>query len=77
MTGLFDTEPFDPFEPTLTAARARLGAVRPGEYARTRNHLDGAVTRMSPYITHGFLSLPEVLAGVRERQALDVQHKFV
>ena len=52
------------FEPTLQAAHERIKAVRPQEYARTRNALDGAVTRLSPYLTHGFVSLPEVHAGV-------------
>lgn len=65
------------FEPTLAAARARIAAVRPSAYARTRNALDGAVTQLSPYITHGFVSLTEVLVGVAERNAIDVQHKFV
>jgi deoxyribodipyrimidine photo-lyase len=32
----------------------------PVEYGRSRNHLDGAVTRLSPYIRHGVLSLAEV-----------------
>jgi deoxyribodipyrimidine photo-lyase len=69
---------FEPsFEPTLDAARARIAAVRPAAYARTRNALDGAVTQLSPYITHGFVSLTEVLSGVAARHALDVQHKFV
>lgn len=45
------------FEPTLPAAHARLAAVNPEAYARTRNALDGAVTRLSPYLTHGLLSL--------------------
>ncbi len=65
------------FEPSLQAARARLAAVRPDAYARTRNHLEGAVTRLSPYLTHGFLTLPEVLRDVLQRHPLDVQHKFV
>jgi deoxyribodipyrimidine photo-lyase len=69
---------FEPsFEPTLEAALARIAAVRPGEYARTRNALDGAVTGLSPYITHGFVSLADVLAGVCAQHPLDVQHKFV
>jgi deoxyribodipyrimidine photo-lyase len=42
-------------EPTAQAAQARLAAVRPDAYAQTRNALDGAVTRLSPYITHGLL----------------------
>lgn len=69
--------PLPPLLPTLEAARARIRAVRPGAYARTRNHLEGAVSGLSPYLTHGMVSLPEVLAGVCERHALEVQHKFV
>ena len=68
--------PFD-FEPTLQAAHARIQAVRPQDYARTRNDLDGAVTRLSPYLTHGFVSLPEVHAGVDAVYPLDDQHKLV
>ena len=67
----------DVYEPTLAAAQARIAAVRPAAYERTRNALDGAVSRLSPYITHGFVTLADVLAGVAERHALDVQHKFV
>lgn len=66
-----------PWPATLAAARAAIAAVRPEAYARTRNDLAGAVTRLSPYITHGFVSLPEVLAGVAARHPLHVQHKLV
>ncbi|MFG6428454.1 FAD-binding domain-containing protein [Roseateles sp. LYH14W] len=65
------------FAPTLAAARARIAAVRPAAYARTRNALDGAVSGLSPYLTHGLVTLPEVLAGVAARHPLLVQHKFV
>jgi deoxyribodipyrimidine photo-lyase len=65
------------FAPTLAAAQARIAAVRPSAYARTRNAIEGAVSGLSPYITHGFVTLPEVLAGVSSQQALDPQHKFV
>ena len=65
------------FEPTLQAAHARLAAVQPAAYARTRNALDGAVTRLSPYLTHGLLSLRQVLDAVNARHPLDAQHKFV
>ncbi len=71
MTGL------ERFPPTLAAAQARIAAVRPGDYARTRNTLDGAVTGLSPYFTHGFVTLPEALAQVAGRHALNVQHKLV
>ena len=65
------------FTPTLAAAQARIAGVRPALYARTRNAIDGAVSGLSPYITHGFVTLADVLAGVTARHALDVQHKFV
>ncbi len=42
------------------AARERLQAMDAVAYGRTRNHLDGAVTRLSPYIRHGILTLDEV-----------------
>ena len=58
-------------------AHARLAAVNPAAYARTRNALDGAVTRLSPYLTHGLLSLREVFDAVNARHPLDPQHKFV
>ena len=70
------------FEPTRAAALRRLHAVRPHDYARSRNHLQGAVTGLSPYITHGVLTLPEVLEAVqqaelqRSGQRLAVGHKF-
>jgi len=67
--------------PTLDAAQARLAAVDALAYARTRNHLDGAVTGMSPWITHGVLTLPQVLAGIAAGQPpgrpIDAQHKLV
>ncbi|MDE1962268.1 MAG: deoxyribodipyrimidine photolyase [Xanthomonadaceae bacterium] len=67
----------DDFPPAREAALARLAAVRPAEYARSRNALDGAVTRLSPYLTHGLLTLPEVHAGIVARHRLDPQHKLV
>ena len=70
-------KPLDLFPPTRDAAVARIAAVRPADYARSRNAIEGAVTQLSPYITHGFVSLPEVLAGVATKHRLDVQHKFV
>jgi len=52
------------FPPSRSAALERLAAVDATAYARTRNHLRGAVTRLSPYLTHGLLSVPEVVAAV-------------
>ena len=63
--------------PTRAAALARIAAVNPANYARSRNAIEGAVTGLSPYITHGLVTLPEVLGRVASRHELDVQHKFV
>ena len=68
---------FHELSPTRDAALARIGRVRPGDYARTRNHLEGAVTGLSPYLTHGLVTLPEVLAGVLQREPLAIGHKLV
>ena len=65
------------FPPTLEEARARIATVNPAEYSRSRNALNGAVTQLSPYITHGFISLPEVLEGVRLHHSVRTQDKFV
>jgi deoxyribodipyrimidine photo-lyase len=64
------------FEGTPQAAEHRLAAVRPHDYARTRNQLDGAVTHLSPYLTHGFLTVPEVLATLRHKHSLPLAHKL-
>ncbi len=65
------------FEPTRQAALARVDAVDPDAYARTRNHVEGAATRLSPWITHGLLDVPEVLDRLRERHALPAGHALV
>lgn len=41
-------------------AERKLAAIDPVSYARTRNFGDGNITRLSPYIHHGILSLNEV-----------------
>ncbi len=80
MNSLFDAMPAawaDALPPTRSAALARIARVQPGAYARTRNRLDGAVTGLSPYLTHGLVTLHEVLAGIQAREPLAVQHKLV
>ena len=49
------------------AAERRLAAIDPARYGATRNHLEGAVTRLSPYIRHGVLTLAEVREAVFAR----------
>lgn len=61
--------PTDGFPPTRAEALARIAAIDIAAYERTRNFLDGAVTRLSPYITHGVVSVPEVIESVLARGA--------
>lgn len=80
-SGLLHTEDegivrFD-FPPTLAAARERLAQVRIAEYARTRNYLNGAVTGLSPWVTHGFLSLPQLVSALSLRGSLPPDHKLI
>ncbi len=49
------------FPPERGAALGRIANLDPPAYARTRNHLRGAVSRLSPYFTHGLVSVPEVI----------------
>jgi deoxyribodipyrimidine photo-lyase len=51
--------------------------VRPSAHARTRNALDSAVSGLSPYVAHGFVTLADVLAKVAARHTLDIRHKFL
>ena len=57
------------FEPSQAAALARLRQVQPTAYARTRNALDGAVTGLSPYFTHGMLSLADAARSINAQSA--------
>ncbi len=56
-----------------TEALAKLAAVDPQLYKRSRNYLDGAVTHLSAYLRHGVLTLAEVrdaaLLRVRDPRA--------
>jgi len=65
------------FPPSRSVALERIHAVRPNDYASSRNFLDGAVTGLSPYITHGLVSLSEVHEGVTALYELNSQHKFL
>lgn len=65
------------FEPTLHAARARLKRYHPQDYASSRNHVAGHVSRLNPYITWGVLSLKEVQRAVKAKAGGKDYHKFV
>jgi len=74
LRALFPAAPGDlsPIRGGRRRAEALLGRIQPERYAKGRNFLDGPVTRLSPYIRHGVLTLAEVrdavFARTRSRQ---------
>jgi deoxyribodipyrimidine photo-lyase len=66
-----------PFPGGRTAADAALQRLDVCHYAATRNYLNGKVSRLSPYLRHGVITLREVLAFVRERFTTSDTYKFV
>jgi deoxyribodipyrimidine photo-lyase len=65
------------FAPSYGAAHARAAHTSPSQYARTRNALDGDVTGLSPYLTHGIISLPGVAHAVAAKHRLGYDDKLV
>ena len=67
-----------PYMGSAEAAQSRLEHIDPIAYCQSRNHLDGAVTRLSAYIRHGLLSLNQVrnhaLAQIDEPRRIE---KFI
>ena len=65
------------FTPTLKAARKMLADFKLSGYAKTRNHVDGGISRLNPYITWGVFTLRELQAAVRGKGAPQDYKKFV
>jgi len=61
---------------TREAALTALANVDAPAYARTRNHLDGNVSRLSPYFRHGVLTLNEAARITISKYGASA-HKFV
>ena len=59
------------------AALQRLEIVQPASYARSRNALDGDVTGLSPYFTHGMLTPEEAARSIHARHPLSFEDKLV
>jgi deoxyribodipyrimidine photo-lyase len=65
------------FVASRQAALGQLSLVVPDAYAKTRNFLDGAVTYLSPWITHGFLDTREAATELRKKFELNFEHKMI
>ena len=59
------------------AALVKLATLDAAAYGQTRNHLDGAVSGLSPYIRHGVLTLAEVRDHALRTTRRDKVEKFV
>jgi deoxyribodipyrimidine photo-lyase len=54
-----------------------IDAFDPIAYTKTRNHLGGTVSRLSPYITRGVISLPAIRDRLLTRHPKSAIEKFV
>ena len=56
---------------------AYIKSIDPVQYAKTRNHLSGAVSKLSPYITRGVISLPAIRDIIYQSYTPQESEKFV
>ena len=61
------------FPTSLEAIHQRIDQIKPEAYGRTRNFIDGAVTGLSPYLSRGVISLPQVYTKLRQKGYRDFQ----
>jgi len=55
----------------------RIDGINATKYAKSRNFLDGSVSYLSPYLTHGVISTRDVFDKVMERYSLKQAEKLV
>jgi deoxyribodipyrimidine photo-lyase len=55
----------------------RVSSIDPVAYAETRNFFDGAVTRLSPYITHGVISTREIAKILLKKHTFEQSSKLI
>lgn len=65
------------FTTAINEIHALPGKINPVQYAKTRNYSDGSVSRLSPYISRGVISLPFIFATIRKRYSLADSMKFL
>lgn len=63
------------FPTSLEAIHQRIDQIKPEAYGRTRNFIDGAVTGLSPYLSRGVISLPQVYTTLRQKGYRDYKMK--
>lgn len=59
------------------AIQQRVRSIQPIQYGSTRNYIQGAVSRLSPYIARGVLSLPDIKNWLLENYSLQQAKPFL
>ena len=65
------------YESSRQAALDVLSKIDPVLYSRTRNFLDGAVTGLSPWITHGFVNVRECTQILAAKYPMSFEDKLI
>lgn len=66
-----------PFPSSYQSVLERINNIDAISYAKSRNFLEGSVTYLSPYLTHGVVSTKEVFELVMQRYSLSQAEKLV
>jgi deoxyribodipyrimidine photo-lyase len=65
------------FPTTLSEIYARIDALDVTHYATSRNYVDGGVSKLSPYISRGVISLPFIKDRILSRATPTEAHRFI
>ena len=75
---MFTDSLFPAFPTDINSVYEKVKRINPVAYGKTRNFIDGAVTKLSPYISRGMITLPEILQQVKEKgYTLNQMENFV
>ena len=66
------------FHTNLAAVYERIDQFDPEKYARSRNFITGGVSYLSPYLSRGFITVPQVVKRLKDRGiGLEQAEKFI
>ena len=75
---MYNPSLFSEFPVDIASVHHRVEQINPVAYSKNRNFIDGAVTRLSPYISRGMITLPEILNHILSKEfRYDQMEKFI
>lgn len=75
---MFTDSLFPAFPTDIHSVYEKVKRINPVAYGKSRNFIDGAVTKLSPYISRGMITLPEIMQQLKEKGYELIQmEKFV